>query len=80
MPVLRHRLLSGGGPVDLLMAWVSVPDLGIFPSRQRYTLVRRASQAIVVRFESLDNPFVADITFDDHGLVRDYPGLARGIA
>jgi hypothetical protein len=27
MPVLRHRLPEGGGPVDFRMAWVSVPDL-----------------------------------------------------
>src|SRR6266571_8511097 len=41
MPVLRHGLLRGGGPVDLLMAWVSVPDLHVYPSRQRYTFVRK---------------------------------------
>ena len=35
MPVLRHGLLSGGGSVDFVMAWVSVPDLSVFRSRQR---------------------------------------------
>ena len=25
MPILRHRLLHGGGPVELTMAWVAVP-------------------------------------------------------
>ena len=40
MRVLRHSLHQGGGPVDFLMAWVSVPDLAVHPSRQRYTFVR----------------------------------------
>ena len=42
MPVLRHRLLEGGGPVDLVMAWVSVPDLSVHASRQRYTFLRKS--------------------------------------
>ena len=28
------------------------------------------------RFESLDGSFVADIVFDDDGIVLDYPGIA----
>jgi hypothetical protein len=79
MPVLRHRLHEGGGPVDFLMAWVSVPDLGVHPSRQRYAFVRRDGQAGVVRFESLDSSFAADVTFDRHGVVLDYPGIARRV-
>src|SRR6267378_8001917 len=42
MPVLRHGLLEGGGPVEFLMAWVSVPDLRVYPSGQRYTFVRKS--------------------------------------
>src|SRR6266568_2077814 len=41
MPVLRHGLLSGGGPIDFVMAWVSVPDLAVHVSPQRYTFVNR---------------------------------------
>jgi uncharacterized protein len=77
MPVLRHRLHEGGGPVDVLVAWVAVPELAVYPSRQRYAFVRRGRRARVVRFEALDGDFVADIRFDDQGLVVDYPGLAR---
>ena len=79
MPVLRHGLLQGGGPVDFLMAWVSVPDLGVRASRQRYTFVRAQGDGAVVRYESLDGDFKADITFDRDGLVVDYPGLGRRI-
>ncbi len=77
MPVLRHGLLRGGGPVDFLMAWVSVPDLAVSASRQRYTFVRTLGEGAVVRYESLDSDFTAEITFDRDGLVVDYPGIGR---
>jgi hypothetical protein len=80
MPVLRHHLHEGGGPVEFLMAWVSVPDLAVYPSRQRYTFVRRAAAACVVRFEDLGNGFVSEICLDDDGVVIDYPQLARRLA
>jgi uncharacterized protein len=76
MPVLRHRLLEGGEPVELSMAWVSVPDLGVHRSRQRYVPVADG----IVRFESLDGSFSAEIVFDSDGLVRDYPGIARRLS
>lgn len=76
MPVLRHGLLEGGGPIDLLMAWVSVPGLQVEASTQRYThIVRRPGGGAVVRYES--GTFVADIEFDGDGFVTDYPGLGR---
>src|SRR5262245_56529011 len=68
MPVLRHRLLERDGSVDFLMAWVSVPDLGVHPSRQRYTALRDLSGGDrLIRFESLDSTFTADLTFDRDG-------------
>lgn len=80
MPVLRHRLHEGGGPVEFLMAWVSVPDLAVYPSRQRYTFVRRDRTARIVRYESVGGEFVSEIGFDDEGVVLDYPQLARRLA
>jgi hypothetical protein len=80
MPILRHRLHEGGGPIDFVMAWVSVPDLGIHRSLQRYTFLRREPGARIVRYESRGGDFVADLRIDDHGLVIDYPALARCIA
>jgi hypothetical protein len=77
LPVLRHHLHEHGGPVDFLMAWVGVPELAVYPSRQRYTFVRREARAQVVRFEALDGDFVADIAFDNQGVVLEYPGIAR---
>ena len=62
------------------MAWMAVPELAVVPSPQRYTFVRRAGGVSIVRFKSLDSDFAANITFDRHGLVRDYPGIARVVA
>jgi hypothetical protein len=77
MPALRHDLLEEGGPVDLVMAWVSVPDLSVHASGQRYTFVRSDSKTSVIRYESRDSDFVSEIAFDKDGLVVDYPKLAR---
>jgi hypothetical protein len=77
MPVLRHDLLSGGRPVELRMAWVSVPDLSVQPDGQRYAFVRTRPGHRVIRYEATDGTFAADITFDPDGIVIDYPGIAR---
>jgi hypothetical protein len=77
MPVLRHGLLDGGGPVDFLMAWISVPDLVVVPSRQRYEFLRRDGDHSVVHYSSDGSAY--EITFDSDGLVVDYPGLARRV-
>jgi uncharacterized protein len=75
MPILRERLREGAGPVDLAMAWVSVPDLKIHSSRQRYEPIDRHT----VRFVSLDADFQAELELDDDGLVVRYPGLAERV-
>jgi hypothetical protein len=77
MPVLRHGLLEGGGPVEFLMAWVSVPDLSVHASRHRYTFLRKSGEISVVRYESASRDFTADLTFDADGLAIDYPGIGR---
>lgn len=74
MPVLRHGLHRSPGAVDFLMAWVSVPDLGIHLSHQRYEHVAAGEQP-VVRYSDPD--FTAELTLDSDGLVVLYPGLAR---
>jgi hypothetical protein len=35
MPILRHKLIAGGDPIELTMAWVSVPDLSVRADGQR---------------------------------------------
>jgi hypothetical protein len=77
MPVLRHGLLESGGPLDFVMAWVSVPDLSVHRSAQRYTFVRREGASAVVRYASGSRDFLAELTFDAEGLVIAYPGIGR---
>ena len=66
----------GSEPVDHLMAFVSVPDLGVRPSRQRYEPIDDRH----VRYVSLDGDFVAELELDDDGLVIRYPRLAELVA
>jgi hypothetical protein len=77
MPVLRNRLHSRVGAVNLTVAWVALPDLTVHLSEQRYTHLARASGGAVVKFES--GRYAADLEFDASGFVRDYPGLARRV-
>lgn len=79
MPVLRRGLHRGGEAIDFLMIWISVPDLSLHPSPQRYTYVQtRSPDERVVRFEAVGDgdDFAADVLFDADGLVIDYPGIA----
>jgi hypothetical protein len=74
LPVLRDRLLNGGEARDYVMRWVSVPELEVDESPQRYEPLGDG----VVRFTS--GSFVTDIRFDDDGFVNRYEGLAERIA
>ena len=82
MPVHRHSLDTEPGEVDFLMAWVSVPDLAVHASRQRYTHLSRGKDGATVRFVDFEDEevgFTSDLQFDRDGLVRVYPKLARRI-
>jgi len=82
MPVLRHDLVRRGGSADFVMAWVSVPDLGVHRSPQRYSFVHVLDdERSIVRFESLaGDGFAADLTYDAAGLVLEYPGIGSRVA
>ncbi len=79
MPVLRHGLHLAGGPVDFLMAWISVPDLEVMASEQRYAFVGRQGEGSLVRYEGRHRSFVGDLELDADGLVVHYPCLARRV-
>ena len=79
MPVARHRLGERAGSESFLMAWVSLPDLSVTPSRQHYTHVGRGDAGSTVRYESESRDFVAELELDPDGLVRVYPQLARRV-
>ena len=83
MPVLRHRLHRQPGRVDFVMAWISVPDLGLHGSHQRYEHLDADGDGATVKYASVEDgreTFTADLELDGEGLVRHYPGLARRVA
>ena len=74
LPVLRDGLLHGGEARDYVMRWVSVPELEVEESLQRYEPLGGG----VIRFTS--GSFAADIEFDEDGFVVRYPQLAERVA
>ena len=79
MPVRRHALHEREVAVDFVMAWVSVPDLGLHCSEQRYEHVRRMNEGAVVRYVGRHRSFVGELELDPDGLVLHYPELARRV-
>jgi hypothetical protein len=77
MPVLRGGLLAGGGPLEHLMAWVSVPDLAVVPDRQTYTFRHRDGDRSVINYAS--DGWTRDVVFDADGLVLDYPDIGHRV-
>jgi len=75
MPIRRERLLDGGEPRELIMAWVSVPDLGVHRSEQRYEPV----DALTVRYVGRHRSFEGELTCDAEGFVMVYPGLGERV-
>jgi hypothetical protein len=76
MPVLRHGPHGGGSADDFLMVWISVPDLSIHASPQRYTFAERLAYSNkLVRFESVgeDDDFVAQCRLRSQGPGRRLP-------
>ena len=83
LPTLRHRLLEGGRAPEMVMVWVELPSLTLHRSVQRYSYRGKdAAGNHVVHFENPDpdgGDFVEDLTFDQDGIVIDYPGIAKRI-
>jgi hypothetical protein len=81
MPLRRHELHRGPGEAECVMAWVSVPDLALHVSPQRYEHVRKNADGAVVRFidKGLFEGFTSELELDGDGLVRLYPGLAARV-
>lgn len=78
MPVLRCALMDGGEQ-DFVMAWVSVPDLRVSRSEQRYEHVRRTAQGAIVRYVGRHRDVVGELELDADGLVVRYPELAERV-
>lgn len=72
-PILRTGLHRSPGRREILVAWVSLPDLIVTPVEQVYGHVRPG----VVSFES--DGFSAEIDVDDEGYVRRYPRVSVAV-
>ena len=72
--VALHRQAAA---VELVAAWVSVPELTLHASRQRSEHVR----ASVVRYTDLGTHagFTSELLVDEHGFVVVYPDLAERV-
>jgi hypothetical protein len=68
LPVWRDGLEQ---PRDYVMSWVSVPDLSVSPSEQRYEQIGTRH----VRYRA--GSFTADLELDADGFVVRYPRLAE---
>ena len=83
MPILRHDLVGAShrgdkSAHDLLMAWVSVPDLAVARSQQNYAVSDPIDEGgALVEFSSTD--FRTTIEVDADGLGVNYPGLGRRV-
>ena len=81
MPILRHDYVGAAhrgetGSRDFLMAWVSVPDLAVHRSPQRYEVSEPVDLGgALVGYAS--ERFRTTLEVDADGLVVNYPGLAR---
>jgi hypothetical protein len=65
-----------GEPADFVMAWVSLPDLAVLRSEQRYEPIDEHH----VRFIGLADGFTAELELDEAGLVVRYPRLAERVS
>ncbi|HEV2238134.1 MAG TPA: putative glycolipid-binding domain-containing protein [Ktedonobacterales bacterium] len=76
---IRRLALAPGESREILVAYVSVPELTVRPVRQRYTHLAQTDSGGTWRYEGLESGFRADLTVDADGVVLDYPGIWRRI-
>jgi len=75
LPVRRTEFAQGQAR-DFAMLWMPSDTLDPFVDGQRYTCREPGRR---FRYEATDGTFEAEVTFDDYGLVTDYPGLFRRV-
>lgn len=81
---IRRLGLRPGESVELRVAYVAAPGLGVEAVPQRYACLETRPDGGRYQYESLPystlpDGFVAELTVDGDGLVVDYPGLFRRV-
>jgi hypothetical protein len=75
MPVHRAGLAAGGEGADFVMAWITVPDLRVHRSEQRY----EPGGPRRVRYVGRSEAFTSELELAEDGFVDVYPGLAERV-
>lgn len=80
LPIRRMRLKPGEAS-ELVAAYISIPEMEVKPSRQRYTCLEIGFDGGIYKYEDegLFQGFTADLPVDSDGLVADYPDLFRRV-
>lgn len=74
---IRRVQWEVGQSRDFKMLYITVPELTLSVSEQRYTCLEKSEAGGSFRFELVDGSFSADLPVDADGLVLDYPGLFK---
>jgi uncharacterized protein len=72
---IRRLKLGNKQQAEILVVYVTIPELSFDIDRQRYTRVSK----YIYLFEQINNNFTRKIKVDKDGLVVTYPGLFRTI-
>ncbi|WP_143310949.1 putative glycolipid-binding domain-containing protein [Chitinophaga vietnamensis] len=73
LPVQRLQALPNDGEAMIDVIYILLPEFELQKTQQRYTRLR----ADTWRYDNVTTPFTADLTFDEYGIMKDYPGLLQ---
>src|SRR5579884_3297644 len=65
---IRRLSLNPGQSVDIVVAYIAVPELEVRPAPQRYTCLESSVDGGLYRYESLTSGFTRDLRVDAQGL------------
>ncbi|GCF08477.1 hypothetical protein KDI_20410 [Dictyobacter arantiisoli] len=72
LPIRRLSLLPGQS-TDILVTYISIPELEIVPVKKRYTCLETSDNGSLYHYENLTRGFATELHVDAQGLVLDYP-------
>ena len=77
---IRRLSLQPGQSTDIVVAYITVPDLEVKPAQQRYTCLKSSTNGSLYRYEGVTTGFSREISVDAEGLVIDYPEIWQRIS
>jgi hypothetical protein len=72
---IRRLQLKTGQSVELMMAYITIPELKLSTAKQRYTCIEQGPNGALYRYEGLDSWFEAELQVDEMGLVIEYQNV-----